>query len=77
MQFTSVKVTPAAQKAYLEKNPNRAPVAGGSAAASTSGPLKDNTTSSRLKRTANDAQLDNGAASGLKAESVSKKKAKA
>jgi hypothetical protein len=65
MQFTSVKVTPDAQKAYLEKNPHRKPTpASGSAM-----PLADSTSSMSKKRNATEAGLDlSKAHSALKAK---------
>jgi hypothetical protein len=71
MQFTSVKVTPAAQKAYL-KNPQKKPTH-----ASGSTPLADSTSSTSKKRNAADAGLEASDA-GLSASAALKaKKAKA
>lgn len=62
MNFTSVKVTPDAQKQYIEKHPHLAKktlAAGTSAAGEGSSfkPLQDHSTKN-LKRSINDAQLD-------------------
>lgn len=76
MQFTSVKVTPAAQKAHLEKNPlkNTPASASNSASTSTATALADATSSTSKKRNATEADLDENS---LKADtSGSQQKAK-
>jgi len=72
MQFTSVIVTPAAQKAYLEKNPQKKPThASGSAT-----PLADSTSTSK-KRNATDAGLEASDAGPSASATLKAKKAKA
>ncbi|KII93366.1 hypothetical protein PLICRDRAFT_87752 [Plicaturopsis crispa FD-325 SS-3] len=68
MQFTSVRVTPEAQKAYLEKNPSKKGAAANAAASTSSGstssaPLKDVT---GKKRDANQADLEPSSSSAKK-----------
>lgn len=76
MQYTSVKVTPEAQKAYLEKHPEKAPknaVASGSGSA---GPLTQSTgTANKLKRDANTAQLESAPIASTSAAKKVKKSA--
>ena len=72
MQFTSVKVTPAAQKAYLEKNPQKKPTH-----ASGSTPLADSTSSTSKKRNAADAGLEASDAGPSASATLKAKKAKA
>jgi len=69
MQFTSVYVTPAAQKAYLEKNPQQKPM---TASGSTT-PLADSTSTTSKKRNATVAALD---ASGSSSSALKTSKAK-
>jgi hypothetical protein len=71
MQFTSVKVTPAAQKDYLEKNPQKKPKA---TASGSSTPLADATSSTSKKRNATQAGLEGA---GARLAAVKTKKAKA
>jgi len=73
MQFTSVIVTPAAQKAYLEKNPQKKPThASGSAT-----PLADSTSSTSKKRNATDAGLEASDTGPSASATLKAKKAKA
>jgi hypothetical protein len=74
MQFTSVKVTPAAQKRFLEKNPQKksTPAASGS-----STPLADSTSALSKKRNATEAGHDVPDASSSSAAKLKTKKAKA
>lgn len=76
MQFTSVKVTPAAQKAYLEKNPDKRPTtaAASSSSTATATPLQDTTSATNKKRNAADAGLE-ASASGSSLKKTKKSKA--
>ncbi|KAJ7657347.1 hypothetical protein DFH06DRAFT_461222 [Mycena polygramma] len=86
MIFTSVTVSPQAQQAYLARNPTKAPVAGSSKNAAAAGSSKTTAaspapapaplgTSQSLKRTANDAHLDEaGVVAPQDGGSLSKKK---
>jgi hypothetical protein len=65
MMFTSVTVTPEAQRAYLEKNPSKAP----SKSVAGPGPLTEGVS---RKRSANQAELGAGPSTS-KASSTSKK----
>lgn len=66
MFFTSVKVTPAAQKAYLDKNPEKRVA---SATTSTSaGPLADTTVASSKKRNAQEAGIEASGSGSVKAQ---------
>jgi len=73
MQFTSVKVTPAAQRAYLEKKPQKKPTA----ASGSTTPLADSTSSTSKKRNATEASLDTSGARSSALTTAKAKKAKA
>jgi hypothetical protein len=73
MQFTSVTVTPAAQKAYLEKNPQKKSMH----ASGSSTPLADSTSSTSKKRNATDAGLEASDAGPSTSATLKTKKAKA
>ena len=72
MQFTSVKVTPAAQKAYLEKNPQKKQTA----ASGSTTPLADSTSTTSKKRNAADAGLEVSAGPAAAMKTVKAKRAK-
>jgi hypothetical protein len=74
MQFTSVTVTPAAQKTYLDKNPQKKPTPHASGSTT---PLADSTSATSKKRNATDAGLEASSSRSSALTTLKAKKAKA